>query len=118
MNRKEIIKQLKEIKSVIITSKQLRKLFPTDYQYGKEILEENVEAKPEYIDDMKNYLKEYERGDWFIKITFKKVVGFALAETPDVFTKYPKEGSWFDDTWEAFTDEELENFIEFKEVNN
>lgn len=114
MDRKEIIKKLKELKSAVITSQQLKELFPIDFEYGKKTLN-GIEVEAEHLTRAKNCLQDYENGKWVVKITFKKVVGFALAETIEVFTLYPKEGSWFDDIWEAFTDKELQDFADFLE---
>jgi len=105
-NREDVIERLRKMKSVVITSSQLKEFFPVDYGYGAEILEK-------YANPQKNraFLAGYIDGTWSVKVTFEdKRVGFALAKTADVFTEFPKEGPWFDDTWTAFTDEELQGF--------
>ena len=38
-NREDVIERLRKMKSVVITSSQLKEFFPVDYGYGAEILE-------------------------------------------------------------------------------
>lgn len=107
MTRSEMIKRLKEVEGITLTSKELADIMDLTYDYLEDMFQRFV-ADPNNSATEED-LKAFQNGEYLVDIVFKddEIVYFVGADAQQL----ANEPRWADDKWDDIDDDVLENLL-------
>lgn len=111
MTRNEMIKKLKEIEGITLTSKELAEIMDLTYDYIEDMFKGFV-ADPNNLATEED-LKAFQTGEYLVDIVFKddEIVYFVGKDAQQL----ANEPRWADDEWDDIDDDVLESLLKVAE---